>query len=386
MQRRTLLKASALLSAIPTLSFRSLASENKSKTLLLVELAGGNDSLNMVCPIYEKEYARARPTLGLKENEHLPFVSENASSPALSFHKAFEKIAPLYKSQELGVLLGVGYENPDRSHFRSSDIWQSARFRDTQEGWVKRVLQKEKGRKLNGLVIGKGGMGCLAGLPRSLVVENRGSLRVRKSDARKNLSALSPALQHVYNIDAELFENAKALQKRLRETSFKARFPKSPLGNALKQCAHVLVAGVNVPIMRVQHGGFDTHKDQKNKHARLLMQLSEALFAFRGALKDAGLWRNVVVMTTSEFGRRVAQNSSGGCDHGAAASHLVMGGAIKGGLYGTMPSLSDLNRGDLKHTTDFRSIFAGAALDLWGAHGEQVAKAFANAPALSLLA
>ena len=176
----------------------------------------------------------------------------------------------------------------------------------------------------------------------------------------------TPALRHVLRIAGEVDEASRYLRRRLEAAPAPSGFPKSPLGRQLANAAHLLDAGVTPAVMKVQLKGFDTHAGQVGRHPRLLKQLAMGLGALRSHLRASGRWNDVLVMTYAEFGRRVRENGSNGTDHGKAAPHFLLGGRIRGGLYGAPPSLTELAGDDLRHTTDFRRLYATASR-FWGA-------------------
>jgi uncharacterized protein (DUF1501 family) len=179
--------------------------------------------------------------------------------------------------------------------------------------------------------------------------------------------APTPALAHLHAVRAQVRQAASEVRQALKSSGeTPLAFPRSPLGDQLREVTRMLLAGMAIPVFKVQIGSFDTHANQLVRHQRLLAQLAEALAAFRHALGTAGLWDQVLLMTYSEFGRRVAENGTGGTDHGTAAPHLALGGRVKGGLYGEAPSLSALDRGDLLYTTDYRRLYTTLAQGWWG--------------------
>ena len=175
------------------------------------------------------------------------------------------------------------------------------------------------------------------------------------------------ALAHILSVQRELSIAAIDLQGRIAQRgSLGVDFPTSPIGKQLEVAATLIAAHVPVALIKATQGSFDTHAGQLTTHHRLLDELAQALMAFRQALLKHGAWNDVLVMTYSEFGRRVAENASHGTDHGTAAPHLLLGGRVKGGLYGMPPSLTDLQNGDLKHTMDYRRLYATVIEKWWG--------------------
>ncbi|WP_295137999.1 DUF1501 domain-containing protein [uncultured Reyranella sp.] len=340
------------------------------RILLLVELKGGNDGLNTVVPYADPEYRELRAGIGVPR-ERVVQLDEK-----VGLH---EKLAPLmdaWKAGDLAIVQGVGYPYPNRSHFRSIEIWDtaSASSQTLSEGWV---AQAFKGTKLAGGV----GVDCIVAdtnaLPstgpslRTIVMQDAENF-LRQANAIGRASAMAdvgnPALGHLLAVRQEINAAAAGLRDRLRDAPPPTEaYPQELLlGRQLDLATRVLSARVPVVAIKVALGGFDTHANQMPAHERLLASLASNLAILRRNLIAANLWKDVVVVTYSEFGRRAKQNASGGTDHGTSAPQFVMGGEVKGGLYGAYPSLSDLPDGDLRHTVDFRNVFATLARGCWG--------------------
>lgn len=340
------------------------------RVLLLVELKGGNDGLNTLVPYADPTYRDLRAGIGVAR-ERVVQLDER-----VGLH---EKLAPLmdsWKAGDLAILQGVGYPYPNRSHFRSSEIWDtaSASTQTLSEGWVAQAF--------NGTPIAKGiGVDCVVAdtnvLPsagpslRTIVMQDAENF-LRQADAMSPVPGVSdggnPALNHLLSVRQEINAAAAGLRDRLRSAPapVDAYGQEFLLGRQLDLATRLLTAKVPVIAIKVGLGGFDTHANQAPTHERLLAFLATNLAILRQNLIGAGLWNDVVVMTYSEFGRRARQNASAGTDHGTSAPHFVMGGAVKGGLHGVYPSLSDLQDGDLRHTVDFRNVFATLAQGCWG--------------------
>lgn len=339
-------------------------------TLVLVELGGGNDGLNTVIPYTDDAYYEARPELAIPRDAVLPL------SDALGLSPQLEPLMASWQAGDLAVVSGVGYPEPNRSHFRSIEIWETASdaHRTETQGWIAKTLSDRLGRDVvsEGMVLGDGEEGPLAGGGgRSLVMSTPGNfLRKASRLPTSPVPAGNPALGHVVTVQNELHRAAGEIQKRLkRAPTLGVDFPKGPLGKQLEVAARLILAGVTVPVIKVSLPGFDTHAGQKGMHERLLTQLGACLDVFRSCLVQHGMWDQVLVSTYSEFGRRVAENGSRGTDHGTAAPHFWMGGRVQGGLYGAQPSLTDLDDGDLQHAVDFRSLYRTIAEDWWGVSG-----------------
>lgn len=370
-RRRLLTTAAALPLAIPLalpLGPGALQASGVPRTLVLVELNGGNDGLNTVVPYREAAYYRARPTLAVPADRVLQL------DQALGLHPALEPLMPAWQDKDLAIALGVGYPRPNRSHFRSIEIWNTAS--DSAEvlhqGWLHQALQ-EAGEQASGagrlgIVLG-GATGPLAGDALTTVVMKNRQQLARAAGLPENQSAASgnPALDHILSVRRQTHDAANRIAARLAKSSpLKTVFPKTSLGRQLAQAAAMIAGAVPASVIKVQQGGYDTHAGQAGRHPRLLGELAAALAAFREALIETGSWQRCLVMTYAEFGRRVGENASGGTDHGTAAPHLFMGARLRGGLLGRQPSLTDLEDGDLRHSLDFRRLYASVAADWLG--------------------
>jgi uncharacterized protein (DUF1501 family) len=337
------------------------------RTLVLIELAGGNDGLNTVVPYADPGYQRLRPGLAIKR-ETVVQLDEK-----LGLHPSLAPLAETWKAGELAIVQGVGYENPNRSHFRSIDIWDTASGsnRFLTEGWVSRVIgaSRRASERLADAVVLGGGTGPVTGsaLRAVSMPDPQRFLRQAQDMPAAEARPANPALAHVIKVQREIQDTAKELREVLaRAPEVRGEFPNGPLAQQLRVAARLINAKAVVPVVKLALGGFDTHANQPAVHANLLRQLGEGLAAFRKTLADAGRWNDVLVMTYSEFGRRAAQNGSNGTDHGTAAPHFVLGAKVKGGLHGPAPNLADLANGDLKHAIDYRSLYATAAQTWWG--------------------
>jgi uncharacterized protein (DUF1501 family) len=344
--------------------------------LVVVQLSGGNDGLNTVIPTNQKDaYLKARPTIGLKDR--LNTLDDNiALNPGLTPFKE------LFDAGKLAVINGCGYPQPNRSHFRSMEIWQTANPTSYEPtGWlghyVDHVLRGTEGL-LKAVNIGPE-------LPQALVADHEvipsiqsiDDFRIRTDpntpfDAKmeeeivRQLSAVkneAPAMQYLSRQATNAIIEADQIRKVVANYKPDADYPYG-LGQQLRLIAQLITGNFGTKLFYCQTGGFDTHANQLGQHERLLNNIAASIQAFQKDMDAKGLGKKVVVMCFSEFGRRVNQNNSAGTDHGAAAPMFVVGGQIKGGIYGSYPSLTDLDDGDLKYTTDFRRVYA-TLLDRW---------------------
>ena len=358
----------------------------KDHTLILIELEGGNDGLNTLIPYRDDNYRRVRPTLALSGREVLQVGSDMGLHPSLS------NLAQGWERGEVRLVEGVGYPNPNRSHFRSIEIWNAGLGADTKEtqGWVSRLMDQDSlGLDADGIALG-GEMGPLRGPGRFTGLEEieqffdqaealrtagvLGGYDDTMGDGASMMHSVRPsggnaALDHLLSVHSNAVGTADLLERKLRQASTRDfDMPDSTLGLQLAAALQLLDAGVTTPVLKVSHGGFDTHAYQAEAHAFLLQELDDAMRGFERAARDMGIWNNVTLMTYSEFGRRFHENGSEGTDHGTAAPVILAGGKVAGGFGGARPSLEakDLIEDDMVHTTDFRSVYSGIAQDLWG--------------------
>lgn len=356
--RRDILRLGA---ALPLLGLagRGLAATpaRQARTLVLIELNGGNDGLNTLVPFRDAAYARLRPRLAL------PTDSLWRLDDAHALHPALAPLKPAWDAGEMAIVNGVGYPAPNRSHFRSIEIWNggTSSAQVAANGWLARVPEALSAGVVDGVVLG-GSVGPLSGPALRTIQMQSPAKFLRKSSALVDGAdeAANPALAHVLAVRHGVQSAADQIRSRLAGVPQPNGFPRSPLGRQLGIAARLLAAGLDMPVIKVSHSGFDTHANQLGKHARLLGQLAAAVTAFRGALIAAGRWNETLLCTYAEFGRRPSENGSRGTDHGTAAPHFLWGGGVKGGLYGAQPSLTDLAGGDLKHVVDYRRLYATA--------------------------
>ena len=338
--------------------------QRQGKILVIVQLSGGNDGLNTVVPFRNDIYYRERPTIAIKEDKVLKLTDEIGLNPAM------EALRGLYDDGKMQIINNVGYPNPDRSHFRSMDIWQTTSSSDEylKNGWL--------GRYLDAKCSGKYEPYAAIEVDDSLSLAMKGA-KV-KGMAVQNPQQLyrqtkNPFLEKLAKVNHEEFDNINYLYKTLSETvssadyiyekskvyQSKTAFPKTDLGKRIKTISELINAGVQTQVYYVSHGSFDTHVNQVNQQERLLKQYTEAMASFTQDIKANGRMDDVMVMTFSEFGRRVKQNGSGGTDHGTASNVFVMGGKLKTDkTLMQAPDLQNLDEGDLKYKIDFRNIYA----------------------------
>jgi uncharacterized protein (DUF1501 family) len=338
--------------------------------LVVVQLSGGNDGLNTVIPTSQKDaYLKARPQIGVKDRLHA-LDDDVALNPGMTPFKE------LFDDGKLAVINGCGYPQPNRSHFRSMEIWHTANPSTYEPtGWlghyVDHVLRGTEGL-LKAVNIGPE-------LPQALVADHEvvpsiqsiDDFRIRTDpntpyDAKLEEEIIrklnqekqeSPAMQNLSRQATNAIIEADEIRRVVASYKPDAEYP-GGLGQNLRLIAQLITGNFGTKLFYCQTGGFDTHANQLGQHERLLNNVAAGIKAFHADLTKKGYGEKVCVMCFSEFGRRVAQNNSAGTDHGAAGPMFVVGGKVKGGVYGSYPSLSDLDDGDLKYTTDFRRVYA----------------------------
>ena len=356
--RRSLISWMGMLAVNPKLSWSSGIS---NKYLVLVELKGANDGINTLVPYETDNYQKYRPNLHLKKNE----IINIGQSPLVGSVGLMSAMSSLDEAigDDLAMIQGVGYPDQNRSHFKSIAIWETGGDGQNSRtaGWLTKTLENmypndeivAHGASLegslglfargNGVYISMARLNQLAGLNVSNGQTSRNTLIKKiikkKADVSNASQLVSEKLSH---FPASKLPN---------------RMPYGDFSGQLIDVLRVIGSETAIPVMHVQHGSFDTHDGQKRQHPRLLAELANGLSAFRKNLIKMGRWRDVLVVTYSEFGRRVAENGAEGTDHGTASVQFVMGGRVKAGLYGEYPSLDELEDGDLVHTMDYRAIY-----------------------------
>lgn len=364
--RRTILKGLFALPAFAVVGARALAADaatGSARTLLLVHLAGGNDGLNTVVPIDDPAYARLRPALALARADVLPIGSGMALHPALSGFRS------LFERGQLAVVQGVGYPNPDFSHFRATEIWEAGDPNGGASGWIGRYLDESAehaGLRAVALSKEQPPLVLASSSTPPVTVSDPASFRPPSNAAaiRRMYEAYArqPSARRVVGEAGVETLDAAATIARLGGES-RVNYPPGELSADLRRAAELLAAGVGIEVLHLSFGGFDTHVNQAGKHRQLLNQVGGAFAAFQQDLERRGIAKKVATVIYSEFGRRPAENFGGGTDHGSAGPLFVLADGVRGGLHGRAPSLTDLDNGNLRFTTDFRSVFAGVVRD-----------------------
>ena len=368
--------------AVPSLLRRASAAEAEweNRILVVLELTGGNDGLNTVIPYEDAAYYRARPDLAIGDQSH-------RLNDQFALHPAMEGVANLFKQGKVSIVHGVGYPQPNRSHFRSLEIWHTAQpdSNTASVGWLGKFLdsQSQDRSKLGGIALAER-------LPQSMLASHTNVAAVRELESygvfvegeedvrlkRRLIQELATQQQQSMPANSSLaflerqvenaYTGAKAVCEPLQRSTNPKVSTRGPLGHQLRMALQVIAADLGTRVIHVALDGFDTHANQRGTHAELLGQVSLNISQFIDELQSMGRADDVLVMTYSEFGRRVNENGSAGTDHGAAAPVIFLGNQINAGLLGTHPSLEDLGDGDLKFTVDFRSLYATVLQDWLG--------------------
>ncbi len=387
LSRRDLFKKSldgaalvALSPTIPTFlarTARAAEPRRDGRVLVVIQLDGGNDAINTLVPFRDEGYAKHRSALRLDQKSLIKVNGE------VGLHPALRDMGKLLEGGQLALVPGVGYPNPNRSHFESMAIWHSARL-DPEEhagpGWIGRGLdaQFEGGKPATGgasaLFIGDGTPPAALRARRAATssLDRLDDLVLPEGWSRSQATGAAGSTGGGDDLDAYVRRStldAYAASRRVAELTGRraegdARYPGTTLAGRLQTVARLLKADLGARVFYTVQGGYDTHAGQSNTHYGLLFELAGAVKAFLDDLAAAKLADRVVVLGFSEFGRRVAENSSAGTDHGTAGLVFLAGPGVKSGVHGKVPSLTDLVDGDPKITTDFRRVYA-AVLDGW---------------------
>ena len=345
----------------------------KDTILVVCQFSGGNDGLNTVIPYATKAYYDARPTIGIPENQVLKLTDQ------MGLHPAMQGVHDLYKEGKVAIVQNVGYPNPNRSHFRSMDIWQSASPDDKLKyGWIGRHFDQQlQGGPLNPVVAlglstekplaltgDKASIPCFASLVDiQNMVGDPDSERMLRDIQGMEMGA-SASHQLVQQANQTALDAMSILNQHLATYSPRQDYGTSGFGSGFKQIAQIIATSPSTRVLYFANSGFDTHARQQPTQEALLGGFSKAMLAFQREMESLGKADKVIVLTFSEFGRRVGENGSAGTDHGTAAPMFVIGSKVKGGLHGPIPDFNDLDNGDLKFKIDFREVYA-ATLDQW---------------------
>jgi len=347
----------------------------ENRCLVLINLFGGNDGLNCVVPHGDPRYYQVRPNLAIDRNDVLAIDAHVGLNPAM------RSVHGMYGKGMVAIVQGVGYPDPDHSHFRSTEIWQTAapdRYEHT--GWLGRYFDDAplpasnlfKGVAVSRvlpevLVSSRTDIPTVPALGGYAMIAdgNAAARRAFAAQARdRSLPFASPYLAHVMEIEGDAQRSSEELPKLVAGYKVKASYPASALGRSLALAAQIVGSNLGTKAIYVEHGSFDTHVNQKATQDRLLKEFSDAIAAFYDDLAAHGNDRRVLTVTFSEFGRRIEENGNHGTDHGEASPLFMIGGGVRGGVYGAAPDLVATNMGNVRFSVDFRSVYA-TVLERW---------------------
>lgn len=345
-----------------------------NKVVVILQLSGGNDGLNTVIPVRNDIYYKSRPRLGIVKEKSILLNDE------VGLHPSLTAFADAFNDGSLGILNNVGYPNPDRSHFRSMDIWhtasQSHEYWNT--GWLGRYLDAQCsgcGKPTQALEIddvlslalkGEDAKGLAFKDPRRLFgTSNERFFKEVSAQHKGDHHHDEQPVEYLYKTMAETLSSADYIFKQSKQRPSNAEYPKTELGNSLKTIASLIYSDIDTKVYYVSLGSFDTHVNQEGQQQRLFKEMNDAVASFIKDLKVNNRFNDVLFFTFSEFGRRVAQNASGGTDHGTANNmFFISGGLREKGILNPLPNLSDLDEGDLKYNVDFKNVYA-TVLNKW---------------------
>ncbi|TWT66689.1 DUF1501 domain-containing protein [Allorhodopirellula solitaria] len=377
-RRRFLGQSSAvLLGTLPSLVSRAVVADDRAltdhdgKILVVIQMSGGNDGINTIVPYADEGYAKHRKKLRLPTDRLLKI------DDSIGFHPSMRSAADLLEQGKLGIVQGVGYPNPSRSHDTSMAIWHSARVGGEDvlrsHGWLGRTMDAARNQADAPDMI------LVGDEPQPLAIQSRRSTAVTLSDVtdlrlrvpQSEPSAHSGAATSLTRFVEQTMQNATAtanvLERNIeKETDASAKYPSTKLGQRMQTISTMVKSGFQTPIYYAIQDGYDTHAAQLPSHSRLLREFSDATKAFLDDVEASGLSDRVCVMGFSEFGRRVAENNSEGTDHGTAGPVFLAGSQVRSGLIGPTPKLTDLVDGDLRMTTDFRNVYQEVERDWLG--------------------
>ncbi len=340
--------------------------------LVLIQLAGGNDGLNTVIPYQDDRYYKLRPNLAIQKDALVPLES------GIAFNKACSPISALHKDGKLSIIQNIGYPNPNRSHFRSSEIWETASSSDEflSTGWFGRYLDNNcSGTPLDDM---PSAIHLTNEVPQTFFSDRHHNIfgvsgsrflrnRRQENDLLEDMASMNYGSNNAGFLQQTLMDTIST-QKRVADIIERYKtgvnYPPNPLAQSLKHTAALIKSGSHTRMYFHSQSGYDTHVNQLQAHTNLLTQLSEALAAFQQDLEANNLDKQVLTMTFSEFGRRPAENNGKGTDHGTAAPLFVMGSNIRNTIVGSSPDLNVGTREDLSYAIDFRRIYA-TILDKW---------------------
>ena len=324
--------------------------------VVFIQLNGGNDGLNTFIPYENPLYYDLRSKIAFSKDD---VISRNKG---MAFHPALKDFAMMQQNGDLTIIQNVGYPEPNRSHFRSQEIWQTASDSNkyVSDGWLGRYLdlQCKEHQPTAGVNFDNIDNLALKGNePNSITVKDPNRFKIKNSNDDVAKLSDNPQLDFVRKIANSVSEGSDDIQKALAKSTAEINYPKTGLGKNMEWIARLIKGNLNSKVYYTSQNGYDTHDNQINIQQRNLTELNDAVFSFYNDLKKAQLLQNVTLVVFSEFGRRVKDNGNG-TDHGTAAPMFIIGGSNKGKVIGNNPNLADLDNGDLKYEVDFRSVYA----------------------------
>lgn len=365
-----LLVPSFLRAQAPLLSSGNVTQDENGNCIVFIQLNGGNDGLNTFIPYLDPLYLAARPKIGLKKEQVI------AAIDGMGFHPALKDLATISQEGNLTVIQNVGYPQPNRSHFRSQEIWQTASDSNTffTNGWLGRFLDiHSNNADLPAVNIDSiDNLALKATEVSALTVKDFSKLALSSSENNSLVLSDNPQLDFVRKLEYSSTEGFELIAKALEKSkSYTATYAANELSKNLEWIGKLIKGNLSSKIYYTSMGGFDTHNNQLTTHEKQLKMVNDAVFSFYSDMKQNNLLDKVTVVIFSEFGRRVAENGSG-TDHGTAGPMFVIGGKNKGTLLGHNPNLSNLDKGDLIHEIDFRSVYAALLKEKFGFDSKEI--------------
>ena len=401
MKRRDFIKSSILLSSlgscIPSLLFGSKnrfsfrnSNIDSDKIVVLIKLNGGNDGLNTVIPFQNTSYYDQRPSISIPSSESLPITD------SIALHPSLENFQSLFLQQKMAIIQGVGYVNGNLSHFRSSDIWDTGSDENVElsTGWLGRLLELEypdfpDNAPEHPLAIQFNSANLLEF---KTSISNTGlymydpdtMYSIISGNYLENLNSDVPnthggaELAFVRELDFMSFNYSQIISEAAQNApNTVATYPDTSIGTQLKITSRLISGGLSTPFYRLYQNGYDTHVDQLSNHSQLLYNLSSSLNVFINEMESIGLLDRILIVTTSEFGRRSFENASGGTDHGTSAPVFVFGSNINGGIFGNEPNLEQLDENNnLQVEFDFRQVYTSILNDWFGINSQTIEQVF----------
>jgi uncharacterized protein (DUF1501 family) len=350
---------------------KSASGTAPARTLLLLELNGGNDGLSCVVPHADDIYHRSRARTGIAAKDVLRIDDYRG------FHPNLKKLREIYGDGHMAIVEGAGYPQPNHSHFTSQDIWHTARAsgRASGDGWIGRVLEKlypSDVQNPHAIHVGQSMPYSLKSSTRPVVsfdeppayrwAENGSAIAAAGAEPMAGAPQVGPQgspIPQIRSILRNAHQSSEEVRRAVATYKPRVEYSADALSQDLRTAAALLQGGIGCRVLSVTQQGYDTHEDQRRRHDKLMGELDRGLSAFLSDVRGTPAGDNLVVLAFSEFGRRVEDNASMGTDHGTAGPMFLFGTPVKGGIYGKHPSLAELDEGDLIHTTDFRDVYAG---------------------------